>query len=91
MINAILAGHDAIKILCKAQQELVDRCAKEKMVLPPKDVSEAHEKLAATIKEVIYTELYNTLHTPMVKTDHYPAMAALEEKPLQTTCHYSYW
>ena len=82
MINAILAGHDAIKILCKAQQELVDRCAKEKMVLPPKDVSEAHEKLAATIKEVIYTELYNTLHTPMVKTDHYPAMAALEEKAL---------
>ena len=82
MIEAILAGHDVIKLLCKAQQDLVDRCAKQKMVLAPKNFGEEHEKLAATIKEVIYTELFNTLHTPMVKTDHYPAMAALEAKAL---------
>lgn len=82
MIGAILAGHDVIKLLCKAQQDLVDRCAKEKMVLASKNFGEEHEKLAATIKEVIYTELFNTLHTPMVKTDHYPAMAALEAKAL---------
>lgn len=82
MIEAILAGHEVIKLLCKAQQDLVDRCAKEKMVLAPKNFGEEHEKLAATIREVIYTELFNTLHTPMVKTDHYPAMAALQEKAL---------
>lgn len=82
MIQAILAGHEVIKLLCHAQQELVDRCSKPKMVLTPKNAGEAHEKLEATIKEVIFQELYDTLHTPMVKTEHYPAMAALEEKAL---------
>ena len=82
MINAILAGHEVIKLLCKAQQELVDACAKPKMVLTPKNVGESHEALVSTIKEVIFDELYKTLHTPMVKTEHYPAMALLEEKAL---------
>ncbi|MFA6341750.1 MAG: polyribonucleotide nucleotidyltransferase [Fibrobacteraceae bacterium] len=82
MIEAILAGHEAIKLLCKAQQQLVDRCSKPKMVLAPKNVGEAHETLVKTIKEVIFDELYATLHTPMVKSQHYPAMAALEEKAL---------
>lgn len=82
MIQAILAGHEVIKLLCRAQQELVDRCSKPKMVLTPKNAGEAHEQLEATIKEVIFQELSDTLHTPMVKTEHYPAMAALEEKAL---------
>lgn len=82
MIEAILAGHEVIKLLCKAQQGLVDLYAKEKMVLAAKDTSEEHAKLVSTVKEVIYDELYKTLHTPMLKTTHYPAMAALQEKVL---------
>lgn len=82
MINAILAGHEVIKELCKAQQQLVDTCSKPKMVLTPKNAGEAHDKLEAAVKEAIFDELYATLHTPMVKTEHYPAMAVLEQKAL---------
>ncbi len=77
MINAILAGHEAIKLMCRAQQELVDRCAKPKMELKPQHVGEAHEKLLATVKEVVWDELQKDVHSNMVKTDFYPAMADL--------------
>ena len=80
MIGAILAGHEVIKQLCKAQTELVARCSKPKMVLTPKNVGEAHDKLVAAVKEVIGDELYKDIHTPMVKTEFYPAMAALDAK-----------
>lgn len=83
MIEAILAGHEVIKQLCEAQQKLVDQCAQKKMVLTPKNAGESHEALVSKVKEVIFDELYATLHTPMVKTEHYPAMAALEEKMLE--------
>jgi len=82
MIEAIQAGHDAIKELCKAQAELVAQFAKPKMVLTPKSENENAAKIAEAVKTAIYGELYSTLHTPMVKTEHYPAMAALEEKAL---------
>ena len=80
MIEAILAGHEVVKSLCKAQQELVDQCAKEKMPLNITELSEAEVSLKEAIREVIFEELNNTLHIPMVKTEHYPAMAALLEK-----------
>nr|AIF26134.1 putative polyribonucleotide nucleotidyltransferase [uncultured bacterium Ad_143_A19]AIF26206.1 putative polyribonucleotide nucleotidyltransferase [uncultured bacterium Ad_144_C12_contig2] len=83
MINAILAGHEAIKAMCKAQQELVDRCAKPKMELKPQHVGEAHEKLLATVKEVVWDELNKDVHSNMVKTDFYPAMADLCAKMLE--------
>ena len=83
MINAILAGHEAIKLMCKAQQELVDRCAKPKMELKPQHVGEAHEKLLATVKEVVWDELNKDVHSNMVKTDFYPAMADLCAKMLE--------
>jgi polyribonucleotide nucleotidyltransferase len=82
MIDAIQAGHQAIKDLCKAQTELVARLAKPKMVLTPKAENENAVKIAGAVKTAIYDELHKTLHTPMVKTQHYPAMAALEEKAL---------
>ena len=82
MIDAIQAGHEVIKILCKAQTELVSRLAKPKMVLTPKTENENAVKLAEAVKAAIYDELHSTLHTPMVKTQHYPAMAALEEKAI---------
>ncbi|MCL2101213.1 MAG: polyribonucleotide nucleotidyltransferase [Fibromonadales bacterium] len=82
MIDAILAGHEAIKELCRAQTELVARLAKQKMVLTPKTENENAEKIAEAIKAAVYDELHSTLHTPMVKTQHYPAIAALEEKAL---------
>ncbi len=78
MINAILAGHEVIKQLCVAQQKLVDQCGKmPKMVLSPKNVGEAHDKLVATVKEVVNDELQKDVHSNMVKTDFYPAMADL--------------
>ncbi len=82
MIDAIQAGHEAIKDLCKVQTELVARLAKPKMVLAPKAENENAVKIAEAVKIAIYDELHKTLHTPMVKTEHYPAMAALEEKAL---------
>jgi len=82
MIDAIQAGHEAIKELCKAQSELVARVAKPKMELTPKAENENAVKITEAVKTAIYEELCSTLHTPMVKTQHYPAMAALEEKAL---------
>ena len=82
MIDAIQAGHEAIKGLCKVQAELVARLAKPKMELTPKTESENAVKVAEAVKAAIYDELHKTLHTPMVKTEHYPAMEALEEKAL---------
>jgi len=82
MIDAIQAGHQTIKDLCKTQAELVARLAKPKMVLTPKTENENAMKIAEAVKAAIYDELYKTLHTPMVKTEHYPAMAALEEKAI---------
>ncbi|MDR2581703.1 MAG: polyribonucleotide nucleotidyltransferase [Fibromonadaceae bacterium] len=82
MIEAIQAGHEAIKVLCKAQTELVNRLAKPKMELKPKALNENAAKITEAVKAVVYDDLCKTLHTPMVKTEHYPAMAALEEKTL---------
>ncbi|MGM9985406.1 MAG: polyribonucleotide nucleotidyltransferase [Fibrobacter intestinalis] len=80
MIKAITTGHEAIKVLCKAQAELVAKFAKPKMVLTPKNKGEAHEKLVSTVKEVIFDELNEALHANMVKTQLYPKMAELEAK-----------
>lgn len=80
MIKAITTGHDAIKELCKAQAELCAKFAKAKMVLTPKNKGEAHDKLVATVKEVIFGELDAALHANMVKTQLYPKMAELEAK-----------
>lgn len=82
MIEAIAAGHEVIKVLCKAQQDMVDKFAKVKMVLVAQHKGEAHDKLSAALKEIAMDELVATLRTPMVKTQHYPAMAALEKKTL---------
>ncbi|MBR6943489.1 MAG: polyribonucleotide nucleotidyltransferase, partial [Fibrobacter sp.] len=83
MIGAILAGHEVIKEMCKAQQQLVDRCSKPKMELKPKFVGEEHDKLVATVKEVVWDELNKDVHSNMVKTDFYPAMADLCAKMLE--------
>ncbi|MFA6835750.1 MAG: polyribonucleotide nucleotidyltransferase [Fibrobacteraceae bacterium] len=80
MINAITTGHEAIKALCKAQAELVAQCSKPKMVLTPKNKGETHDKLVATVKEVVFDELNAALHANMVKTQLYPKMAELEAK-----------
>ena len=69
--------------MCKAQQELVDRCAKPKMELKPQHVGEAHDKLLATVKEVVWDELNKDVHSCMVKTDFYPAMADLCARMLE--------
>ena len=83
MVNAILAGHEVIKELCKAQQQLVDRCAKPKMELKPQHAGEAHDKLVAAVKDVVWDELNKDVHSNMVKTDFYPAMADLCARMLE--------
>ncbi|GHV14069.1 polyribonucleotide nucleotidyltransferase [Fibrobacterales bacterium] len=84
MVEAIQAGHEAIKELCRAQSELVAKVAKKKMELAAVSVSESESAVAAAVKTAIFDELYKTLHTPMVKSEHYPAMAALEKKALES-------
>lgn len=82
LIDAVLAGHEVIKSMCKAQQELVDRCAKQKMVLAPKHANEETQKATSLVKDVVMAELDKILHANMVKSELYPAIAKLQEKML---------
>lgn len=82
VIDAVLAGHEVIKEMCKAQQELVARCAKTKMALAPKHPSEETQKAEALVKEVVKVELDRILHANMVKTELYPAIAKLQQEML---------
>lgn len=82
LVDAVLAGHEVIKTMCKAQQELVDRCSKAKMALVAKHSSEETAKALELVKTVVKTELDAILHADMVKTTLYPAIAKLQEKLL---------
>ncbi len=82
VIDAVLAGHEIIKEMCKAQQDLVARCAKAKMALAPKHPSEETQKAEALVKEVVKVELDRILHANMVKTELYPAIAKLQQEML---------
>jgi len=83
VIDAVLAGHEVIKVMCQAQNELVARCAKAKMVLKAEHPSEETAKASALVKEVVDAELQTILHADMVKTQLYPAIAKLQEKMFQ--------
>ncbi len=76
MIEAIQAGHEAIKELCKAQTEMVARLAKPKMELKAKEENPDAIKLAEAVKAAIFDELNQTLHTPMVRRAAPPCPAA---------------
>ena len=82
LVDAVLAGHEVIKTMCKAQQELVDRCAKAKMVLVPKNSAEDIAKATELVKTVVLADLDKLLHADMVKSTLYPAVAKLQEKLL---------
>jgi len=79
LIDAVLAGHEVIKTMCRAQQDLVNRCAKPKQAIAPKHPSEETIKATELVKTVVKVELDKILHADMVKTELYPAIAKLQE------------
>ena len=79
LIDAVIAGHEVIKTMCRAQQDLVNRCAKPKQVLVAKHPSEETLKATELVKTVVKVELDKILHADMVKTTLYPAIAKLQE------------
>ncbi|MDR1760045.1 MAG: polyribonucleotide nucleotidyltransferase [Fibrobacter sp.] len=71
-----------MELNAKVTDDSIQSLIKEKKELDAKIEEDKLTALESLIKEVIFEELYATLHTPMVKTEHYPAMAALEKKAI---------
>ena len=80
IVAGIMEGHKAIKLLCQAQQKVVDAVGKEKeeFVAP-----EVDKELFDKIKGMVSDKLDKAFHTPMVKTQHYPAMAQIEAELIE--------
>ncbi len=71
MVAAILAGHEAIKVIVKGQQDLIALFPVEKDVFVPKaQDADLFKKVEAIAKPV----LNKIFHTPMLKKAHYAAM-----------------
>ncbi len=81
IVAGIQAGHEAIKKLVAAQNALIAKInpVKKEFVLPIVD-----KELYAKVEELVVAKLRETFHTPMVKTHHYPAMAAIKDELLAT-------
>jgi polyribonucleotide nucleotidyltransferase len=76
MVNAILAGHEAIKTIVKGQQELISKFEVVKDVFTPKPVDEA---LFAKVDAIAKPLLHKAFHTPMLKKAHYAAMSQIKK------------
>ena len=71
MVAAILAGHEAIKVIVKGQQELISKFPVEKDVFVPKaQDADLFKKVEAIAKPA----LNKIFHIPMLKKAHYAAM-----------------
>ena len=79
IIGAITAGHEAIKKLCIGQIALVAKAGKEKFEVT---TPETNQELFAKVESLTVAKLQETFKTPMVKTNHYPAMAKMQEELL---------
>ncbi len=80
LVEAIKVGQEAVVKLCKAQQELVDELKIEKMAPPEANIN---QELFNKVESLVKDKLVETLHIPMVKTNHYPAMEALVKDLLE--------
>lgn len=75
MVDAILAGHEAIKSLCRGQKELVSAFEVKKIDWQPKAVD---QELFKAVEDVAKPLLNKAFHTPMLKKAHYGAMGEIK-------------
>jgi polyribonucleotide nucleotidyltransferase len=80
MVNAILAGHEAIKTIVKGQNELLAKFQVEKTPFVPKAVDEALFKQVETVAQPLLREVF---HTNMLKKAHYAAMSKVKAEVLE--------
>jgi polyribonucleotide nucleotidyltransferase len=71
MVAAVLAGHEAIKIIVKGQQELISKFTVEKDIFVPKASDQDLFKKVEAIAKPVLNKIF---HTPMLKKAHYAAM-----------------
>ena len=81
MVDAILAGHAAIKDLCKAQKQLISAFEVKKSDWQPKAVD---AELFKAVEDVAAPLLKDALHTPMLKKAHYASMAEIKKTVLSS-------
>jgi polyribonucleotide nucleotidyltransferase len=76
MVNAILAGHEAIKVIVKGQQELISRFEVTKDVFVPKAID---QDLFNKVEAIAKPLLVKAFHTPMLKKAHYATMSQIKK------------
>ena len=76
MVNAILAGHEAIKTIVKGQQELISRFQVVKDEFTPKAID---QDLFKKVEAIAKPLLAKAFHTPMLKKAHYAAMSQIKK------------
>jgi polyribonucleotide nucleotidyltransferase len=81
VVNAIMAGHKVIANMCRAQQQLVDMASKPKMEFVAK---QPDAELVQKVRSLVQEKLHAAFHQDMVKTEHYPAMDAIQKELLET-------
>jgi polyribonucleotide nucleotidyltransferase len=79
MVDAILAGHEVIKKLVAAQQELISKIAPQKMEFVATPVN---EELFKKVEELCQEKLKNAFHEKMLKAAHYKAMDEIRQPVL---------
>jgi polyribonucleotide nucleotidyltransferase len=79
MVDAILAGHAAIKSLCRGQKELVAAFDVKKTEWTPKAVD---QELFSAVEAIAKPLLKTAFHTPMLKKAHYASMAEIKHQVL---------
>ncbi len=77
MVNAILAGHQAIKQIIQGQNELIRRLNPEKEVFTPPPRNLALQK---RIEEIALNPLREVLHSPYLKKAHGKAVKAVKQQ-----------
>ncbi|MDQ3000702.1 MAG: polyribonucleotide nucleotidyltransferase [Fibrobacterota bacterium] len=76
MLAAIQAGHEAIKLIVKGQQELISKFEVVKDVFTPKAIDqELFNKVDAVAKPL----MVKAFHTPMLKKAHYANMSQIKK------------
>ncbi len=80
MVNAILAGHEAIKTLVKGQNELIAKFAVEKDVFVPAPVDEELFKRVETVAQPLLKALF---HIDYLKKAYYAAVKKVKAQVLE--------
>jgi polyribonucleotide nucleotidyltransferase len=76
MLEALQAGHEVIKKIVAAQNELISRINVKKAEVPP---VEADDELFSKVENICADRLREAFHIPMTKKPHYESMDAIRE------------